>query len=295
MFRRAQLLELGLSDNAIAREVRLGRLVRHGHGTYVAPLVDPTPAARWLQDVALHVAGCGAGAVAARRTATALWDLDRFDHLPRPLDVNLPSRTGARSGPAARRTGAARRAVALGPAVRVADIPITGCEQTLCELGGAPHASLDEVELALESALHQRLVSLDALRAVARTARRPGAAALRAVLARRPSGAAPTESYLETRMVQLLRRHGLPEPERQVDQFDRHGHIGRLDLVIGTVVIELDGRRHHDSDHAFHADRLRWSRLQACGFTVLVFTYDQVERDAATVAAIVRDSIRRAA
>ena len=48
------------------------------------------------------------------------------------------------------------------------------------------------------------------------------------VLARR-SDQPPTESYLETRVVQVLRDAGLPTFDRQVELADEEGFIGRVD------------------------------------------------------------------
>lgn len=96
-------------------------------------------------------------------------------------------------------------------------------------------------------------------------------------------------------MVQLLRAHNLPAPQRQVELFDRSGLIGRVDLLVGHLVIELDGRAHHDNDPAFHRDRLRRARLEAAGYAVVEFTYRLVVDEAALVATIVRDTLARAA
>lgn len=96
-------------------------------------------------------------------------------------------------------------------------------------------------------------------------------------------------------MVQLLRDHGLPEPERQVTLRDGRGEIGRVDFLLRRVVIEVDGRETHDNPTTFQRDRQRWSRLQAAGYRPLLFTDDQIELDRRTVAAIVKDTIAAAA
>ncbi|MEZ5235274.1 MAG: DUF559 domain-containing protein [Acidimicrobiales bacterium] len=76
---------------------------------------------------------------------------------------------------------------------------------------------------------------------------------------------------------------------------DGDGFIGRVDLLIGRVVIEVDGQASHDGTAALHRDRLRWSRLQAAGYRPLVFTHDQIERTPAVVATIVGDTLAIAA
>jgi hypothetical protein len=84
--------------------------------------------------------------------------------------------------------------------------------QTLLDLA----VVLDDLtwEQALESALRKGLTTIAAIEAA--VARTPGAARIRRVLALRPPGAPPTESLLETVMVQLARNvEGLVAPTRQ--------------------------------------------------------------------------------
>ena len=41
----------------------------------------------------------------------------------------------------------------------------------------------------------------------------------------------------------------------------------------------------------FERDRRQWSELGALGFTVLVFTYDHIERQASFVVRVIREAI----
>jgi hypothetical protein len=119
----------------------------------------------------------------------------------------------------------------------------------------------DRWEIALESALRKQLLEVDPLtdelphlgRQRIRGTRR-----IRRVLLRRPPGAPPTESYLETVMVQIARLVPLlPPPERQVDVFDEHGrHVARVDLAWPSLglFIELDGE-HHRGQPVYDASR----------------------------------------
>ncbi|WP_294179360.1 DUF559 domain-containing protein [uncultured Schumannella sp.] len=94
-----------------------------------------------------------------------------------------------------------------------------------------------------------------------------------------------TESIIESITRFRLRRLGfLPEP-----QVDIPG-VGRVDLVIGRVVIELDGWEHHHSRESFENDRQRDARLTARGYRVLRFTYRAVMHHWAEV----RDAIMAA-
>ena len=122
-------------------------------------------------------------------------------HVP---SLNVPRSSGIRRVDV-------HRAEPLEHVRSIAGLRVTGVAQTLIELGAGLAAvrspgghrlrSEDLVELALESALHQKLTTLnsidDLLSPIGRT--HSGAAVLRRVLARRPRGVAPTESWLETR------------------------------------------------------------------------------------------------
>jgi hypothetical protein len=85
----------------------------------------------------------------------------------------------------------------------------------------------DTWEQALESALRTRLTTVAALEASLPQlgrARTSGVARMRRVLARRPPGAPPTESVLETLLLQLARTvPALGDLDRQVEVFDAHG------------------------------------------------------------------------
>lgn len=75
-----------------------------------------------------------------------------------------------------------------------------------------------------------------------------GSVRIRRVLALRPVGAPPTESLLETLMVQLARDvPGLGEPTRQLVVHNRNGtFVARVDLAWPELglFIELDGEHH---------------------------------------------------
>ncbi len=126
-----------------------------------------------------------------------------------------------------------RRTLPEDRVVVVGDVRCADGLQTLVDL--ASTLTDDAWEQALESALRKGRAALGDL---------PARGRIRRVLARRPPGAPPTESLLETLMVQLARTvPGLPDPVRQLEV----GHA-RLDLAwpgLG-LFIELDGQHHKD-------------------------------------------------
>jgi very-short-patch-repair endonuclease len=159
-----------------------------------------------------------------------------------------------------RRPHACRRALPSDCVVRVCGLPCTHGQRTLADLV----ASLSDAvwEQALESALRKRLVSIEAV------------TGNRQVLGRRPAGAPPTESLLETLMVQLIRTvAGLPEPVRQL-WIDAAG--ARLDLAWPELglFIELDGQ-HHKGQPVYDARR-ETAVVAATGWLCGRFTWTEV-------------------
>ena len=77
-------------------------------------------------------------------------------------------------------------------------------------------------------------------------------------MALRPPGAPPTESLLETLMVQLVRTvPGISEPVRQLEIYDEYGNlIARIDLCWPDLGLfaELDGE-HHNGQPVYDANR----------------------------------------
>jgi hypothetical protein len=98
------------------------------------------------------------------------------------------------------------------------------------------------------------------------------------VLSQRPLGAPPTESLLETLMVQLVRAvPGLPPPSRQIEVFDAHGQfVARVDLAWPELglFIELDGQ-HHKGQPLYDASR-ETAIVAATGWLCGRFTWTEV-------------------
>jgi very-short-patch-repair endonuclease len=110
------------------------------------------------------------------------------------------------------------------------------------------------------------------------------------VLDARALGAAPPDGLLEPRMARLLRDHGLPPAVFQ------HAipELGvRVDFAYPDVrlAIEVDGYEVHGTPRALTADLQRQNRLVIAGWTVIRFTWVEVVRQPAKVAAAVRDAL----
>ncbi len=244
---------------------------------------------QWLQELAAFLAP-SSKAMVSRVAAAALWGLDGAD-VPCCFEINV-GRTSPRRGP-----GIYRPSQDWTPDL-AALLPVTPIGATLLEMGATERPNrlspVEWVELAAEAALRRGLTTVDELGELVgqfddRTA---GRAVLVEMLAERPKGAKPTGSYLETRFVQVLRRAGLPDPERQVEIGDHLGRVGFFDFRIDKVVIETNGKEDHDAWEATQRDYERSDRVEALGYHVLTFSYDQVEFQPEFVVDAVRRTLR---
>ncbi|MDP9453493.1 MAG: DUF559 domain-containing protein [Actinomycetota bacterium] len=110
------------------------------------------------------------------------------------------------------------------------------------------------------------------------------------MLERRPQGAPPTESDLETQFLQCLRAAGVREPVRQHRLRLTDGTMVRLDDAYPEelLFVELDGWASHGGRTAFRQDRRRQNQVVLLGWRPLRFTWTDVvekpERVAAEVA-----------
>jgi hypothetical protein len=166
---------------------------------------------------------------------------------------------------------------------RVAGVPCVDALQALIDLASV----VDDLvwEQALETALRKRLTTIDHIEQAVRI-RTPGAARIRRVLAVRPPDAPPTESMLETLMVQLMRAvPGIGPPTRQLEVFDRHGQfVARVDLSWpgDGVFFELDGQ-HHTGQPVYDASR-ETAVVATTGWLCGRFTWYEVVRTPRTTA-----------
>ena len=147
---------------------------------------------------------------------------------------------------------ARRRRVPVSPEpILVNGIWCTNGLQTMVDI--APLVDDLTYEQILESALRKELLNIDELIDLVPSltkSRTAGSPRIKRVLALRPSGAPPTESLLETLMVQLARTTpDVPEPQRQVVVHDQDGKfVARVDLAWPDEdgFCELDGEQHKD-------------------------------------------------
>ena len=279
---RPQALALGLSRHAIDRRLASGMLVPMYSCVYRVAAAPQS----WHQRL---LAACmWTSGVASHRAALIVLGIEGYVGDIVEVTTTATKKTSTESV-------RVHRLECLSPcdATRVGPIPTTTATRTLVEVGSVlPQKRLEE---ALDSALRQRLTSVDRLRAgVERLGGRgrPGPSALSKVLDAR-GNACPTDSALETRLGRLLRRHRLPKPERQVMVRDEDGLVGRIDFayIEQRIAIEVQSYRWHSSRAAWRKDMERLNRLQRLGWIVIQVTFEDLERRPATIASRIREAL----
>lgn len=274
---RDQLATEGVSDSAVDRWVANGILVPVFPRVYRHAAVPES----WEQRLLAACLCGGEGTLASHRSAGALWSLDKCE---RGLIEVLTGRRLRSSGLRCTRT----KEIPRCDRSRVQGIPATSVERTLIDLAGDLGA--DGLEIALDSALRQRLTSLARLkwRLDKCPANKKGLATIKELLAQRSPKAAATESALEARFLQLVRRSKLPSPGQQYRVMDGHHFIARLDFAYpnAKLAVEIDGYRWHAGNHAWNRDRNRNNELARLGWTVLRFTATDLEDPRRVIAQI---------
>jgi hypothetical protein len=256
----------GMSRATLRWGERTGRWRRIDRNVFVEGAENPTPLERAVAAV------LATGGVASAALAGVLLGLDSVTLHGRVVTVP-PTHSG-------RRPGVTRRVLRPEHVTTVRGIPCTDGLQTLVDLS----AVLDDRrwEQALESALRKRLTSIAEVEAAldGMHRRQPGRSRMGRVLALRPALAPPTESLLETLMVQLARVvRSIGPPTRQLVVVDSHeGFVARVDLAWPELglFIELDGEHHRDQP-VYDASR-ETAVVAATGWLCGRFTWTEVVR-----------------
>lgn len=269
---REQLLALGFDGSAILRRVRSGGLHRIHRGVYAAGHTHLDLSGRRLA----AVLACGPGALLSHRHAADEWEI--LGAGGARIAVTVASYAG-RVGPASvrlHRTGT----LAAGDRATRGGLPLTSPERTLEDLA----AVVTPGNLAVAA---DRAEKAGLLRRTIPDVPRPGAAALRAALARDP---AASSTELELRLLSLIVSHRLPVPRRQAP-------IGpyTVDFLWSEqrVVAEADSFEHHSGRRSFAADRRRDAELTILGYDVVRFTWRQVVDEPRYVTDTLRRLLRR--
>src|SRR5437763_9962466 len=169
-------------------------------------------------------------------------------------------------------------------------IPVTDINRTLIDYAAVVPQIL--TERALEDAFRRGYTNEGALRrrrAIAGGHGARGAGRLRAVLDARPAGR-PARSGFEVMMLDVLRQYGLPMPVRNYVVKVAGVPVAELDLAYVDEMIDLEanGAKWHTTRRQRQRDAARRVMLEALGWNVQEFGYDEVVFTPEVTAARVR-------
>ncbi len=272
MFGLDQLRALGLTAPAVRARLAAGRLHRIHHTVY--SLVPK----ELLKRDGLYMAAvlaCGPGAVLSHRSAAALLELRDWGHTR--IEVTVPRRSARRhDGVKVHRS----TTLTAQDVTDVNHIPCTTVARTLLDLGDV--VTPRQLERSFDQAEIVDGLDLGAINdQLARNPTRPGAKAVRRVLAEHYIGRTPTANENEEALLAITRPLGIPDPECNAFVIlDDGGPAIKGDCVWRDqrVVIEADSRKWHTSRQRLESDRVRDQRLTAAGWTIIRTTWRQMTR-----------------
>lgn len=253
---RAQLLRAGLTERQIDRRLGLRQLLLLHRGVYGAPAVKPG------FEQAVLAACLASGGVASHRSAARLFGLRGFER-DAQVEICVDSRRApCLDGVVAHRSGGLERA-------EIGGIPVAMPGEVLLQLAAVAPG---RVAGAVNDMLVRRILTLPGLvRSLQRRAERGrnGTEVLRDVVAEQVRAGAPTESWLEDRLVEFLRARRYPDPVRQFWVQTPGGRF-RLDFAWPDLHLDLegDGRLFHTSPQQRRKDQARDEALGQVGWAV---------------------------
>jgi very-short-patch-repair endonuclease/predicted transcriptional regulator of viral defense system len=278
---RRQLLELGFTKTQITGRVQRGHLHAVHRGVYSVGHRVLGVEGRWM---AAALAG-GPGAALSHRSAAELWQL--VPRSGRSIEVTRASGWRAPFGVLIHRGNLPADETCI-----LEGIPSTSMPRTILDLAAV--VSTRQLEQAINEAevrgLTDRLSVPDLLE---RYPRRPGSAALRALLQDGSAARGIARSELEALFMAILDRTDLPRPRLNADLAVR-GRFFEADCLWAEqrLIVELDGRAVHGTDRAFEKDRERDRLLLVEGWRVARITWRQLRDDEQGVIADLRRLLR---
>lgn len=273
---RAQLLRAGISRQIVKRRLKSGLLRPMHRGIYIVGQRS-TPQSRALA----AAYACGDSAAVSHGIAAHVQGLMRADEVAERVHVSLAKGDRRRPGVRIHRVGS----LPADEVTSVDGIPVTTPARTLLDIASV--VSPRRLENALIEALARGLTSLREVDSILRRhPRHPGASLLRATLG---SGSPARErSVAERRFVALLRKARLPTPEINVtvEGFE-------VDFLWRSqrLIVEMDGRAYHSTNHRFENDRRRDRTLVAAGYRVMRITWRQLVDEPEAVAVQVAQAL----
>ena len=263
---RPQLFCAGLTRRQVDGRISSGRLLVVHENVYRVPVVKPS------YEQAVLAACLATGGVASHPTAARLFRLRGFEHYPRVEICVDGTWAPALDGVVTHRSKGLERTT-------IGVVPVAMPGEMLLQLAAvAPGGA----EGAVNDVLCRSLATLPGLvRFLQRrgASGREGTGLLRDLVAEQIRAGAPTESWLEDRLLEFVRARGYPEPVRQL-WLRLPGRRVRLDLAWPDrrVDLEADGRLFHTSPRDRRRDAARDAAIGADDWVVERVTWlDVVE------------------
>lgn len=271
---RRQLLERGVSERQVSRLVTSNQLVVQSRGVFLARgAPESYRAALWTS--LLRTSG-----VLGFGTAVHIWG-----GIERPPEVDIVVHPRRKVTPA-KHERIHRVIVPDSALVSVDEMPITTREWSLLDYAGS--LSVNDALLLVDRAVQQRWLTLSTVRdRVTAHPHRTGNTVLRQVLAIAEDGAA-AES--ERRLHSILRSANIGGwlPNYAVRTHGRLIAVVDVAFPEARLALEMDGVAFHTDTERFIRDRQRQNDLVADGWTVLRFTWWDLQRPDEVVGRIVR-------
>ena len=271
VFSRDQAVALGVHPRDVSRHIASGDWVEVDLRVYRHAATPGT----WKGEV---MAAClAAEAVASHRAAATLHGL---------IDVPVVEVTTWRNRYFRHTRARAHWLTDLDPdrdLTRVDGIPATTPCRTLIDLGAV--CPVGRVEVALDRALSRGLVTvpslLERLDQLSRRGR-SGVGRMRRVLAARGLTGTGADSNPETRLIQILRRAGFPEPVRQY-RLEVGGRVIYIDLAYPEhlIAMEYDGIDPHSGLRALEQDDAKGNLIVLAGWILVRYTKSRLRHPAA--------------
>lgn len=280
---RRQALAAGLPRGVLERRVSSGRWRPLHPGVYVP---RPVPSS-WHQELMAAVLRGGPEAYASHRSAAQLRSLDGIeDAVP---EISVTSGRRMKGVIVHRRDPRDEPRIVLIEGIRASCV-----ERTIIELAAV--TSPFRLGLAVDDALRRRMTTISRLGfALEEPSSRgkAGLGGLRKVLEQRRDEDGLADSPLETLLLRLLRRHGLPPPVLQFRVLDGANVVARLDFAypVLRLGIEADGFRWHGGRERWARDLRRENRLKLLGWTLLHFSKEDIHDRPETVISQIRAAL----
>jgi hypothetical protein len=284
----ARARDFGLSRRQVGELVQSGQWIHLYENVYLVATTRPY----WKGNL---LAACWAGgfrAVASHRSAAALWGLAGGRR--NIVEITCPRwRRSRHEGLVVHES----KALGWADITIVDEVPTTTPEVTLLGLAAVCHESV--VEMALDRAENVGLVTEGSVRAMLKRLGRPGrngAGRLRRLLDLHEGRLAVPDSEMETRVFQLLRRNGFPEPVPQFEVRVGGRFVAKVDAAYPElkIAIEYDSDEHHTGREKLARDNERRNRLWAVDWFPVTATHHDVRNGGPQLCAALRGARRRA-